>query len=130
MESLLEISDTENNNMVDDIIDDITDDSTDEIINANELIFIRDKIENMSKYNQINILRIFKKHTDIMLNENSYGIHINLTELKRNVINELLEYIKYVYEQENTLLSIEQQKEEFKNVYFVKDNKDNSKILV
>jgi len=41
-----------------------------------------------------------------------------------------LDYIKYVYEQESDLLSIEQQKEDYKNVYFVKDNKDNSKVLV
>jgi hypothetical protein len=123
MESLIEVTDIQNNNNV-------CDNENDDVINVNELIFIRDKIENMSKYNQINILRIFKKHNEIVLNENSYGIHINLTELKRTIINELLEYIKYVYLQENTLLSIEQQKEEFKNVYFVKDNKDNSKVLV
>jgi len=129
MESLLEVSDIEQNTETI-VKNDFISDMADQDINVNELTFIRDKIENMSKYNQINILRIFKKHNDIVLNENSYGIHINLTELKRSIINELLEYIKYVYEQENTLLSIEQQKEEFKNVYFVKDNKDNTKILV
>ena len=129
MESLLEVSDIEQNTETI-LQNDYISDMADQDINVNELTFIRDKIENMSKYNQINILRIFKKYDCIVLNENSYGIHINLTELKRNVINELLEYIKYVHEQENTLLSIEQQKEDFKNVYFVKDNKDNSKILV
>jgi hypothetical protein len=129
MESLLEVSDIEQNTETI-VQNDYISDMADQDINVNELTFIRDKIENMSKYNQINILRIFKKYDCIVLNENSYGIHINLTELKRNVINELLEYIKYVHEQENTLLSIEQQKEDFKNVYFVKDNKDNSKILV
>ena len=129
MDSLLEVSDIEQNTETI-VQNDYISDMADQDINVNELTFIRDTIENMSKYNQINILRIFKKYDCIVLNENSYGIHINLTELKRNVINELLEYIKYVYEQENTLLSIEQQKEEFKNVYFVKDNKDNAKILV
>ena len=135
MESLLEVSDIEHHdnlthNIENNTIDNIVDGMEDDMINIDELIFMRDKIENMSKYNQINILRIFKKHNDIMLNENNYGIHINLSELKKSVINEILEYIKYVYEQENTLLSIEQQKEDFKNVYFVKDNKDNTKIIV
>ena len=102
----------------------------DEQTSVNELIYIRDKIENMSKYNQINILGILKNYPEITLNENSYGVHINLTDIKRNAINALLDYIKYVYEQENTLLSIEQQKEDFKNEYFVKDNKDNTKVLV
>ena len=123
MESLLEVSD----------VDVITTDNqiteqNEEFINVNELIYIRDKIENMSKYNQINILGILKNYQEITLNENSYGIHINLSDVKRNVITALLDYIKYVYEQENELLSIEQQKEDFKNVYFVKDNKDNLKV--
>jgi len=123
MESFLEVSD----------VDVITTDNeiteqNEEFINVNELIYIRDKIENMSKYNQINILGILKNYQEITLNENSYGIHINLSDVKRNVITALLDYIKYVYEQENELLSIEQQKEDFKNVYFVKDNKDNLKV--
>jgi hypothetical protein len=126
MESLLEISDVD---VVINTNNEITE-QNEEFINVNELIYIRDKIENMSKYNQINILGILKNYPEITLNENSYGIHINLSDVKRNVITALLDYIKYVYEQENELLSIEQQKEEFKNVYFVKDNKDNSKVLV
>ena len=127
MESLLEVSDMDNTNTktTNNVIID-----QNEFINVNELIYIRDKIENMSKYNQINILGILKNYPEITLNENSYGIHINLSDVKRNVITALLDYIKYVYEQENELLSIEQQKEDYKNVYFVKDNKDNSKVLV
>jgi len=122
METLLEVSDVDlmNNEII----------YQNQYINVNELIYIRDKIENMSKYNQINILGILKNYPEIMLNENSYGIHINLSDVKRNVITALLDYIKYVYEQENELLSIEQQKEDYKNVYFVKDNKDNSKVVV
>jgi len=124
MESLLEVSD------VNTIINNENIEQNESFINVNELIYIRDKIENMSKYNQINILGILKNYSEITLNENSYGIHINLSDVKRNVITALLNYIKYVYEQENELLSIEQQKEDYKNVYFVKDNKDNSKVLV
>ena len=123
MESLLEVSylDVINTN------NQITE-QNEEFINVNELIYIRDKVENMSKYNQINILGILKNYKEITLNENSYGVHINLSDVKRNVITALLDYIKYVYEQENELLSIEQQKEDFKNVYFVKDNKDMLKV--
>jgi hypothetical protein len=126
MESLLEVSEVDNTNTINNEIID----QNEVFINVNELIYIRDKIENMSKYNQINILGILKNYPEITLNENSYGIHINLSDVKSNVITALLEYIKYVYEQENELLSIEQQKEDYKNVYFVKDNKDNSKVLV
>jgi HD superfamily phosphohydrolase YqeK len=123
MESLLEVSDVDVINTNNQLTE-----QNEEFINVNELIYIRDKIENMSKYNQINILGILKNYQEITLNENSYGIHINLSDVKRNVITALLDYIKYVYEQENELLSVEQQKEDFKNVYFVKDNKDNLKV--
>jgi len=128
MESLLEISDVDNIHK-NEIIDQ-NQNQNETFVNVNELIYIRDKIENMSKYNQINILSVLKNYPEITLNENSYGIHINLSDVKKDVINALMYYIKYVYEQENELLSVEQQKEDFKNVYFGKDNKDNSKVLV
>jgi hypothetical protein len=124
MESLLKVSD------VDIISKNEIIEQNEVFINVNELIYIRDKIENMSKYHQVNILSCLKNYPEITLNENSYGIHINLSDVKRIVINALLDYIKYVYEQENELLSIEQQMEDYKNVYFIKDNKDNSKVLV
>ena len=38
-------------------------------------------------------------------------------------------YIKYVSAQEQSLNSIEQQKEDYRNTYFSKDIKDNLKIL-
>ena len=50
-------------------------------IEINELNLIRDKIELLPKFNQVEILRIFSKHADITLNENKYGVHINLTDI-------------------------------------------------
>lgn len=85
---------------------------------------IRDTIESMSKFNQIEVLRILTKH-NVIINENKYGIHINLTELDENILDELLVYIKYVNTQEVELNNIEQQKQNYKNIYFLKDNKDN-----
>ena len=90
-----------------------------------ELNYIRDSIEQMNKFNQIEILRILSKHSDVVLNENKYGVHINLTELPKKVVDELNLYIHYVNTQEITLGKVEKQKEEFKNTYFTKDNKDN-----
>jgi hypothetical protein len=79
----------------------------------------------MNKFNQIEILRILNKHQDVILNENKYGIHINLSELKKEIIDELGVYIKYVSTQEINLNVIEQQKEDYRNTYFSKDIKDN-----
>ena len=83
----------------------------------------------MNKFNQIEVLRLLTKHNEVILNENKYGIHINLSELPADILNKINVYIKYVNTQEQTLNSIEQQKEDYKNTYFSKDIKDNSKIV-
>lgn len=89
-----------------------------------QLNYIRDKIENMSKFNQIEVLRILTKDKNAILNENKYGIHVNLSELDNDILNNLMTYIKYVNNQEQYLDNLEQEKEKYKNTYFLKDNKD------
>lgn len=100
--------------------------STNDVNNfsVSELNYIRETIENMNKFNQIEVLRLLSKHNEVMLNENKYGIHINLSELPADILNKINGYIKYVNTQEQTLNSIEQQKEDYKNTYFSKDIKD------
>jgi len=83
-----------------------------------DLVLIRDYIEKMSKFHQVEVLRILNKHKEVILNENKYGIHINLTELNDDIIEELSTYVNYVNTQELTLKQDEKQKEEFKNIYF------------
>ena len=63
---------------------------------VSELNYIRDSIENMNKFNQIEILRILSKNQEIVLNENKYGVHINLSDLPKKVVDELNLYIHYV----------------------------------
>jgi len=89
-----------------------------------ELNYIRESIENMNKFNQTEVLRILNNYKDVTLNENKYGVHINLSELKKNVLDDLMAYINYVNTQESNLNEFEKQKESFKNIYFTKDNKD------
>lgn len=96
---------------------------------VNELSYIRDSIENMNKFNQIEVLRILNNHKNVTLNENKYGVHINLTELDKEILNEIKIYINYVNTQECNLNKVEQQKDDFKNIYFAKDNKDNIKLF-
>lgn len=100
--------------------------STNDINNysVSELNYLRESIESMNKFNQIEVLRIFNKHKDVTINENKYGIHINLSELKREVLDELTIYVKYVNTQESNLNVVEQQKEDYRNTYFSKDIKD------
>ena len=80
----------------------------------------------MSKFNQVEILRILTKYKDVTINENKYGIHINLSDLSNNIFDELVAYINYVQVQETELNNIEKQKQDYKNSYFLKDIKDNT----
>jgi hypothetical protein len=89
-----------------------------------ELNTIREKIESMPKFNQVEILRILSKDAAVTLNENKYGTFINLTELSQELIENMKNYINYVNTQEYHLNYLEKQKEEFKSIYFAKDNKD------
>jgi hypothetical protein len=101
--------------------------STNEINNysVSELNYLKESIQNMNKFNQVEILRILNKHKNVTLNENKNGIYINMSELKQDVLDELSVYIKYVNTQESSLNIAEKEKEDYKNTYFSKDIKDN-----
>ena len=104
--------------------------STNDVNNfsVSELNYIRDSIENMNKFNQIEVLRILNNYKDVTINENKYGIHINLSDLKKDLLDEMNVYIKYVNTQEVALHQVEKEKESYKNTYFTKDIKDKNKI--
>jgi septum formation inhibitor-activating ATPase MinD len=84
---------------------------------------MRNIIEKMNKFNQIEVLRILKDN-NATLNENNYGIFVNLTNLNDSVLDKLTNYIEYVEDQEQNLNHIEKQKEDYINTYFTKDIKD------
>jgi len=88
-----------------------------------EMDNMRMVIENMSNRNQINVLRILHAHKEIILNENKYGVHVNMTNLNVEVLRELNNFIQYVNVQDKTLDSIEQQKEEYEKL--IRDNHHN-----
>jgi hypothetical protein len=49
--------------------------------------------------------------------------------LPEDTLKELEEYLSYIKDQEDSLETVEYQKEEFKNAYFIeKENKDNPTI--
>lgn len=91
---------------------------------TSQLNYIRDTIELMNKFNQIEVLRILSKHKHVTLNENKNGIYVNLTELEPSILSELFEFVSYTTNQENILSSNEKEMEMYKEKYFGKDNKD------
>lgn len=94
---------------------------------VSELNYLRESIENMDKFHQIEVLRILNNHKEVTLNENKYGIHVNISDLKKEVLDKLSIYVNYVNTQENTLNVVEKVKEDYINKYFTKDIKDNTK---
>jgi len=85
---------------------------------------IKKNIEAMNKYHQIEVLKILSKNL-CKINENKSGCYINLSFLTKDTIDEISEYIQYTKQQEQSLNTTEQQKEDFKNTYFIeKDNKE------
>lgn len=83
-----------------------------------DLVAIRDSIEKFNKFNQIEVLRILKGYSDVVLNENKNGVYINLADVNELAVQQLTDFIDYVNEQEASLDATEKQKEEFKNAYF------------
>ena len=90
-------------------------------INEEELIFLQKNINNMNKFNQIEILKIINEDKSIILNENKYGVFINLIYLKQDMIEKLKKYIVYTKAQELTLSVIEDKRKEFKDLFFNTD---------
>ena len=80
-----------------------------------ELLQIRDQIEKMTKFNQVEVLRILNTYDDITINENRYGIHVNLSDISSEAIDKLEKFIRYVQTQESALNKDEKEKEEIKN---------------
>jgi hypothetical protein len=89
-------------------------------LSLEELNSISEQIEAMNHFNQVEVLRILHSYENIQLNENKYGIHVNLTCLKKEVLEKVKLYISYVNKQETDLNEVERQKETFKNTYFNK----------
>lgn len=82
-----------------------------------DLELMKTRIENMTKINQVEILKILLKH-NVKINENKSGIFVNMTFLDDSIIEDINVYLEYVNKQESTLQSLETQKDEFKSIFF------------
>jgi hypothetical protein len=91
---------------------------------VSKLNHIKEQVEAMSKFNQLEILKILVKNKNIVINENKYGIHVNLSQVDELTLEEIASYVQYVSTQEMFLNGDEQEKEKYKNTFFGKDNKD------
>ena len=83
-----------------------------------QLDLLKKNIESLEKLHQIEILKIINKKQSNILNENKNGIYINMSSLDEETVNELKEYMKYIYKQETEININEKLKEEFLKTYF------------
>jgi predicted ATP-binding protein involved in virulence len=99
--------------------------------NVDELELLKMKIERMNKTHHIEILKILKRFSNVKLNENKSGVYINLVFLPKDALEEMHKYVSYIEEQESSIMTLETQKEEYKNTYFSeKQNKEENALFV
>jgi hypothetical protein len=85
--------------------------------NIDSLKYLRDKIELLTVFHQIEILRIL--HTNkVTFSENKNGVFVNLTYVNPDIIDTINDYIIYVNKQELQLNEIEEKKIVLSNQYF------------
>ena len=89
----------------------------------NNLILLKNQIENIDKIHHIKILNILKNN-NIKYSENRNGIFVNMTSFNRETIENIKKILAYIKTQEKRLIDVETIKQELSKDYFVNDNKD------
>ena len=82
-----------------------------------QLYSIVTSVKKMNKYRHIHIKELLENF-GIPLNENINGIHINLTTLAPDIIEEILKYIKYTKDQDIQFRTNEDEKNAIKEEHF------------
>lgn len=86
--------------------------------NIEQLNILKQNIEHLEKQRQVEILKIIHKNQSAILNENKNGIYINMSSLTNDTLDELKNYMKYIYTQEQELNANEVIKQDFLNTFF------------
>lgn len=89
----------------------------------NNLIQLKNQIENIEKIHHIKILNILKNN-NIKYSENRNGIFVNMTSFDSQTIDNIEKILSYIKTQEKSLIDVETMKLELSKDYFVNDNKD------
>lgn len=92
------------------------------VVDTELIISLKTNIENLNKFHQIEILKIFNEENSNMINENNNGIFINLIDLSETLYQKLNEYLIYVNVQQKQLTSIEEKKINIENEFFKEKN--------
>lgn len=85
---------------------------------------IKNAIEMMGKPQHIEILNMFKRNSNVKINENRNGVYVNLSYIPIELIDELETYINYIKDQEMSLNRFEIEKENCKTTFFTPEPKN------
>ena len=84
---------------------------------VNNLKTLKDKLESVNIFHQVELLRIFKEN-NVCITENKNGIFINLTYVDSNILDKVYKYLNYVNKQEAQLNEIEEEKQKIASSFF------------
>ena len=79
---------------------------------------LKERIEQMSKGHQIDVLRLLLNVEGVHCNENNNGTFVNLTSQSAAVILALEKYVNYVNDQQTNLSAVECEKERIEQMFF------------
>uniref|UniRef100_A0A6C0CN36 NET domain-containing protein n=1 Tax=viral metagenome TaxID=1070528 RepID=A0A6C0CN36_9ZZZZ len=77
---------------------------------------ILEEIHHLDSSNHIVIGTILRKYPKVKLNENKNGIMVNISTLPEEALEEILDYMKYLKEQQCVLNEREEQTNEYKKL--------------
>ena len=91
-------------------------------VDVDTLESLRSKIESMNKDRHIQALNILAKYASITINEPKYGnANVNLSRVPKEAVDDLMKFVSYVEDQENSLMLAEVQKKKYQDDYFAGD---------
>tara|TARA_B100000900_G_C20571864_1_gene713563 strand:- start:1773 stop:2033 length:261 start_codon:yes stop_codon:yes gene_type:complete len=79
---------------------------------------LKEIIEELPKFNQIEILKILNKSEEVTINENKNGIFINLSLIDDSIIKDIRQYVEYVNKQTKALEAIDTETTNLSNAFF------------
>ena len=83
-----------------------------------QLQILTQKIEQLEKDRQIEVLRIIHSGQSNIINENKNGIYINMSSLTDDIIDNLKTYLTHINTQEKELIINEKIMQDFQNTFF------------
>jgi len=95
-------------------------------MDSESLINMKEIIEKMEIINQKEILKILKD-SNVNISENNNGSFINLSNLDKEVLDKIINYIEYFNKQQKNLLYIEEEKINIKKEFFYSTNNNKDK---